>query len=77
MAGKRDSRRHFTTSLKFSKKFVVAGTTTVRGLIILRPGERLNSFNKSNRANISDNKEDNEALRGVYVFRENEKKLVS
>ena len=75
LAGKRDSRRHFITS--FSKKFVVAGTTTVRGLIILRPGEGLDSFNKSHRANISDNKEDNDALRGVYVFRENEKKLVS
>ena len=55
----------------------MAGATTVRGLIILRPGEGLTSFNKSNRANISDNKEDNEALRGVYVFRENEMKLVS
>ena len=75
MAGKCDSRRHVTTS--FSKKFIVAGTTTVRGLIILRPGEGLDSFNKGNRANISDNKEDNEALRGVYVFRDNEKKLVS
>ena len=50
---------------------------TVRDLIILRPGEGLDSFNKGNRANISDNKEDNEALRGVYVFRDNEKKLVS
>ena len=55
----------------------MAGATTVRGLIILRPGEGLDSFNKGNRANISDNKEDNEALRGVYVFRDNEKKLVS
>lgn len=43
----------------------------------MRQGEGLTSFNKSHRANISDNKEENEALRGVYVFRENEMKLVT
>ena len=42
----------------------------------MAPGEGLTSFRKSNRGNISDNKKDNEALRDVYVFRENEKKLV-
>ena len=30
LTGKRDSCRHFITS--FSEKFIVAGTTTVRGL---------------------------------------------
>ena len=35
----------------------------------MRPGEGLTSFNKSNSANISDNKKDNEALRGACFSR--------
>ena len=49
MAGKRDSRRHFTTS--FSKNVIVAGTN-VSCFIILLSGEGLTSFSINNRTNF-------------------------
>ena len=40
----------------------------VRGLVILRPGEGLTSFNKDNSANFSGEKKCNEGFRGVYFL---------
>ena len=68
-AGKRDSRRHSTTS--FGENVLVVETGNQIGKIInLRPGEGLTSFNKDNSAKcFGEKNEYNEALRGVSFLR--------
>ena len=72
-AGKRDGRRHSTTS--FSENVVVAKTSyrNVRSYH-LRSGEGLTSFNKNNRANFSGEKSEMK-LSGVSIFLAYAKKL--
>ena len=74
--GKRDSRRHSTTS--FSESVVVAGTRYQmcnRRFSILQPGEVLSSFNNDKSANFSGEKKYNEEFQGVYILRIREKTL--
>ena len=76
LAGKRDSRRHSTTS--FSESVVVAGTSYQmcnRRFSILQPGEVLSSFNNDKSANFSGEKKCNEEFQGVYILRIREKTL--
>ena len=66
LAGKRDRRRHSTTS--FSEEVVVAGTSyqMLESFSILLSGEGLTSCSINNPANFFGEKNYNEAFRGVY-----------
>ena len=70
LAGKRDSRRHSTTS--FSENVLVAETVVI-SFIILRKGEGLTSFHEDNSAHSFGEKKYNEDFRGVYFLRLREK----
>ena len=72
LAGKRDSRRHSTTS--FSENVVVAETSyqNVRSFIVLQTVEGLTS-NKGKSANVSCENKYSEAFQGVHFLKIREK----
>ena len=52
-------------------------TSNVKCFIILRPGGGVTSFTKDDSANVSSEKWQNKAFRGVYILRKREKNFKS